>query len=169
MDETPKFENYKEEAEHWDKFDSSVLTEEVDVGAVRPKKPLTHTLSVRMEGDDMRMLETLARVQGVGVTTMARILLRQALAKPHLQLVFQAMEQKQLQVEMEKMMEDAKVPPTSDDPVMFIIPKDRLDYLTSVWQATIQELLRNAVEAGAGRVSSNDPIYSELKEHIAAR
>ncbi len=45
------------------------------------KKPMIHILSVRIESEDMRKLRHAARVHGVGVTTMARILLRQALAK----------------------------------------------------------------------------------------
>ena len=158
---------HKEEAEYWDSFDSSKLTEEVEVEAVRPKKPLTHTLSVRMEREDMRLLEGLARAQGVGVTTLARMLLRQVLSKPYHQLLFQALEHKQMSEEVNKMMEDAAIPP-GGEPVMFVIPKDRLDRLAEVFQKTVHQLLRDTMEKGAGKVSSSDPLYSELKEHMMA-
>ncbi len=80
----PEFESYEQEAEYWDNFDSSTLPESAELGAGEAplfKRPLVHNLSVRLESEDMRRLGVAAQALGVGVTTMARILLRRALAK----------------------------------------------------------------------------------------
>lgn len=72
------------ERTHFDETDfAGLLTDQEDTQEVRvPEKGLDHVLSVRLDADDLRKLTRLAKEQGVGTTTMARMLLRQTLRGP---------------------------------------------------------------------------------------
>jgi len=75
----PKFRNREEEAAFWDTHSLTDYLDEIESVDVEIKEPLSHVLSVRIDSKDAKELETLAKGQGVGITTMARVLLKQAL------------------------------------------------------------------------------------------
>ena len=80
----------EEAAEYWSTHDiteenSSEVSEDIHV-----RKPLSAMLSLRLSDDDLSKLKLAATAQGVGVTTMARMLLHQCLANPGQQLMWQA-------------------------------------------------------------------------------
>ena len=63
--------------------------EEVEV---RTSKSLSTILSLRMDSEHINRLKALAKEEGVGVTTMARMLLNRALDQPEKQSRWEAME-----------------------------------------------------------------------------
>ena len=71
----PRFKSRQEEAEFWDKADVTDYFDESDEVEIEVAKPLSHIISVRLDQEHMRKLSGLAKRQGVGITTMARMLL----------------------------------------------------------------------------------------------
>ena len=81
----------REAREYWDKHgidEESPGDEEVEV---RASKNLSTILSLRMDREHINRLKRLAKEEGVGVTTMARVLLNRALDQPHEQSLLEAM------------------------------------------------------------------------------
>ena len=73
-----------EAAEYWATHDiteenSSEMSEDIHV-----RKPLTAMLSLRLSDEDLSKPKLAAAAQGVGVTTMARMMLHQCLVTPGL-------------------------------------------------------------------------------------
>ena len=84
--------NREEAAEYWATNEitaenSSEVSEDVLV-----RKPLSAMLSLRLSDEDLTKLKLAAAAQGVGVTTMARMLLHQCLANPGMQPIPQALQ-----------------------------------------------------------------------------
>lgn len=82
MGKIPKFKTIQEEAEYWDNEDVTDHfdeLEEVDISELPMKKPLSHVMSIRLDKEDMIKLSELARSRGIGITTMARMLVKQGL------------------------------------------------------------------------------------------
>ena len=82
----PRFRNEQEEAEFWDTHSVTNFLDELEPVELAVKKPLGHILSVRIDSQDFHRLTEMARAEGVGVTTLARMLLKatlkEAQAKP---------------------------------------------------------------------------------------
>lgn len=77
MTESGKKRSRKEEAEYWETHTiDEVEGEEVEIVV---RKPLSSVFSIRLNPEDVKQLREMASAQGVGVTTMARMLLRQCL------------------------------------------------------------------------------------------
>lgn len=82
MPRLPRFKDEKEEAEFWDKHDSTEYledTEPVDVVFVdaRPKKQI----SLRMEPSVIEELKAIARTKGIGYQTLIRMWVMERLAQ----------------------------------------------------------------------------------------
>ena len=132
---------------------------------VRAKKNLSHTLCIRIDSEDMRKLEMLAGIQGVGVTTYARMLLKGVLTRPEHQLAFQAMEQRAVREEVERFMADAQVPPDCDKPEYFVFSASRLNALVETFSAAAHSLIQEAVKQ-SHTVCPRDEVYAALKERL---
>lgn len=76
----PQFQNEQELAEWFEKNDTSEydLEEAADLVVERPE---LSTITIRLDQEDIRQLKVKAGKVGVGHTTMARILLHEALRK----------------------------------------------------------------------------------------
>ena len=77
----PRFRSEQEEAEFWDTHSIVDYLDEMEPVEVEVKKPLGHVLSVRVDSQDFHGLAEMARAEGVGVTTMARMLLKATLKR----------------------------------------------------------------------------------------
>ena len=138
------------EQDYFDATDfSGLLTDEQDTREVRvPETGLTHVLSVRLGPDDLRALTHLAKAQGVGATTMARILLRKALHEPGQQVQVRAPgPTKQTRSVAEPAAPYAEAPPADAAPAVLVIPQDRIEDLGRMLSASVASLVRDAVSA----------------------
>ena len=80
MTTTNKTSRREEASEYWATHDiTEENSSEVSEG-IQVRKPLSGVLSLRLSDDDLSKLKLAAAAQGVGVTTMARMLLHQRLA-----------------------------------------------------------------------------------------
>ena len=68
--------NEDEEAREWEARDLSGELEQMPPARLRAKRPLTHVLSIRMSSEDIAKLQALANSRGVGLTTLARMLVK---------------------------------------------------------------------------------------------
>lgn len=93
----PQFRSREEEAAFWDSHSIASYIREMEPVEVEVKKPLTHVLSVRVDREDLRKLDALAQTLGVGITTMARMLIKGALRKPGFQRSLRASETEAVQ------------------------------------------------------------------------
>ncbi len=82
MGKIPKFKNEEEEALYWDKESIVDHLDEFEPVEIEVRSPLVHNLSIRLDGEDMSRLRELGKRRGIGTTTIARMLLRQALENP---------------------------------------------------------------------------------------
>ena len=81
MSKIPKFKNAEAAAEYWDNESIADHLEELKEVEIRVSKNLAHVLSVRVDRDDLHRLQEKADAQGVGITTMARMLLKKGLSQ----------------------------------------------------------------------------------------
>lgn len=79
-------------------------TEEV---TLEVRKPLSIILSLRLDEADMSKLRQLAKTQGIGLTTMARMLIHQGLEDPKKQMVLQALRSEGVRESIAAIIEDA--------------------------------------------------------------
>lgn len=82
MGKIPNFKNEEDEALYWDRESVVDHLDEFEPVAIEVRAPLVHNLSIRLDSEDMRRLRELGQRRGVGTTTAARMLLRQALENP---------------------------------------------------------------------------------------
>jgi len=167
MKERHELRHNSRDADFWERESVADHLDEVEDVEVQVKKPLSHTISVRISSEDLKALQLLAQAQGVGVTTMARMLLREVLREPGKQLFLQALDNDRVREEMEKLYSDAKVPPGQGEPELFVLPMDRLEALGSLISETVQALLTKALQ-GSAKVSPQDQLYRELAEKVKA-
>jgi len=80
MTENEAKRSRKEEAEYWETHTIDEVEGE-EVGLI-VKKPLSSVFSIRLDPDDVKQLREIASAKGVGPSTMARMLLLEALRKP---------------------------------------------------------------------------------------
>lgn len=69
----PSFANVQEEAEFWDKHDTTDYEQEFKPVKVRFAKNLSQGITVRLDADTLLELRMLAREKGIGPTTLARM------------------------------------------------------------------------------------------------
>ena len=77
---TPRSKNDKEEREYWDQTSLADHLDESQEVELQVSPNLSHILSVRIQREDFHRLAELALKEGVGPTTMARMLLKRALS-----------------------------------------------------------------------------------------
>lgn len=78
MAKIPTFKTREEEAEFWAHHDLSEFDEDLepaDVQCVRPDQ----VVAVRLNKDDVETLKCIARVKGIGYTTLVRMWVRERL------------------------------------------------------------------------------------------
>ena len=130
------------------------ITEEIQV-----RKPLSSMISLRLSDDDLSKLKLVARAQGVGVTTMARMLLHRGLENPGSQLILQALQTKEVQDGLTEILDDAKIPPGEAAPEFLVLSKAHLEQINNT---AIQSTIRLLFEYLRGQSVSVTPSEGEL-------
>lgn len=69
----PEFKSIQEEAEFWDKHDTTDYEDEFKPVKVRFAKNLSQGITVRLDPGTLGELRDLARSKGIGPTTLARM------------------------------------------------------------------------------------------------
>lgn len=82
MGKIPKFKSSEEAAAYWDKESILDHLDELKPVKLEVKEPLIHTLCIQLAVEDMERLRELGKRRGLGTTTVARTLLRQAMENP---------------------------------------------------------------------------------------
>lgn len=79
----PKFKSRREEAEFWDKNSPLDFPDYWEDASVTADKPLRHEiiLSVRLDDETAKKMETLAQRRHIGKSTLARMLIVEGLEK----------------------------------------------------------------------------------------
>ena len=127
--------------------------EEVEV---RTSKNLSTMLSLRMDREHIGRLKLLAKEQGVGVTTMARILLNRAVDQPTEQSPLEAI--KGWMAEM----------PTRDNAGFLVLPASRMEHFGSMVGEATQRLWMEALRKQAFTVGhEHEHALLELRELAA--
>ena len=72
----------REEAEYWESHTLDEVTGEKQEKEVVVRKPLSSVLSIRLDPQDVKQLREMGSAQGVGPTTMARMLILRCLGDP---------------------------------------------------------------------------------------
>ena len=142
-----------EAREYWD---SHGIDEELpgdEEVEVRTSKNLSTILSLRMDREHIERLKLLAKEQGVGVTTMARILLNRAVDQPEKQSPLEAI--KGWMAEM----------PTRDNAGFLVLPASRMEHFGSMVGEATHQLWMEALRKQAFLVSHEDAhALFELRE-----
>ena len=128
---------HTEAREYWDSHgidEESPGDEEVEV---RTSKNLSTILSLRMDREHIDKLKVLAAAQGVGVTTMARMLLNRAVDQPTEQSPLEAI--KGWMAEM----------PTRDNAGFLVLPASRMEHFGSMVGEATQRLWMEALRKQA--------------------
>ena len=82
MVQDSRVRNREAAAKFWDSHDVTAENSEEITEVIHIRKPLSAMISLRLSDDDLSKLKLVARAQGVGVTTMARMLLHRCLENP---------------------------------------------------------------------------------------
>ena len=139
---------------------SEQVTEEIHV-----RKPLSAMISLRLSDDDLSKLKLVAQAQGVGVTTMARMLIHQCLENPGSQLMLQALQTREVQEGITEILEDAKIPPGEAAPEFLVLSKAHLEQINNtVIQSTIRLLFEGLKGQSVSVTPSEGELFDRLRE-----
>ena len=136
--------SHVEAREYWDKhgIDEELPgDEEVEV---RTSKNLSTMLSLRMDREHIDRLKRLAKEEGVGVTTKARVLLNRALDQPDKQSLLEA---------LGAWTEDV---PAKDETGFLVLPATRAEQLGAFASLAAQRAFLEAVWSEGFRVGQED-------------
>ena len=165
MAQGDKIRRREETAEFWDTH--SVTAENSDEVSedIQIRRPLSATLSLRISDDDLTKLKLIATAQGIGVTTMARMLLHQCLENPGSQLVLQALRSETLQAELVEILEEAKIPPGEGVPEFLVLSKAHLELMNQMVVRTALRLLAEGLkEQSVSITPSQGDLFNRLRE-----
>ncbi len=79
MGKIPEFDSEEDEAKFWETHSLADYEDELEPVELVVSRPLEHRLSVRVSKEDLKELQRRGKESGMGMTTYARFLLRQAL------------------------------------------------------------------------------------------
>ncbi len=168
MTEKSKPLDRREAAEYWDTHSvDEVESEEVEIEV---KKPLSAVLTVRLDPDHLKKLKLLARAQGIGVTTMARHILEQALERPGSQLVLQALQDAGVKRAVSSVLAQSQIPPDTEEPVYYILSRESLEHIGRMVYDTAHQLLMEGIREKAAAVTEKQgELYDRVREMAEAK
>ena len=134
MEKIPEFDSSEQEANYWERESIADHIDEIETAETKPKGLLNHTLSIRVSSEDLKKLQEFGRESGLGTTTMARYLLKQALKQPSAQLAWVALQDEGVQTEVAAMVEEGKIPADGPEPVMYFFSAARLKKIRAEFQ-----------------------------------
>ena len=160
-----KTNSREEAAEYWAANEvtaenSSEVSEDILV-----RKPLSAMISLRLSDEDLTRLKSAAAAQGVGVTTMARILLHQCLDNPRLQLMWHGLQKREVEEGLSLVMEDARAPYGDGDTEFLVLSKADLERVNRVLSQAVAGLLFSGLmEQSISVTASQGEVFDKLRE-----
>ena len=152
MDSTEREQRARD---YFDETDFSDLVAQADIVETEvPREGLRHVLSVRLDAGDLHKLSILAKAQGVGSTTMARMILRRALTRPEQQLWFR-------RAPTSERAEEVEAGPGDRTCARYLIPQDRIEEIREMVEALLTRIAEDA--HSAPRLTPGDPLYEEAE------
>jgi predicted DNA binding CopG/RHH family protein len=154
-----------EAAAYWATHDiteenSSEVSEDIHV-----RKPLSAMISLRLSDEDLTRLKSAAATQGVGVTTMARILLHQCLDNPRLQLMWHGLQKREVEEGLSLVMEDARAPYGDGDTEFLVLSKADLERVNRILPQAVAGLLFSSLtEQSISVTASQGEVFDKLRE-----
>lgn len=148
---------------YWESESVADHLEELEPVEIEAKPPLAHTLSVRVAAEDLRKLRELGRQDGVGTTTMARVLLRQALRQPCPRAQEAALRDRAVPYETQMMPEEERVPPRESDPAIYFFSNERIKRISTLMEKAAANALAEFLRE-IGRIAPDNADYARLKE-----
>ena len=163
---TPKNETSREEAaEYWAVNEVTAENSSEVSEDILARKPLSAMLSLRLSDEDLSKLKLVAAAQGVGVTTMARMLLHQCLVNPGLQLMWQAVQKREVEEGLVQVLEDAKIPQGEGDTEFLVLSKAHLERINRILtQAVVGLLFNGLLEQSISVTASQGEVFDRLRE-----
>jgi predicted DNA binding CopG/RHH family protein len=165
MAATDKTNRREEAAEYWAANEvtaenSSEVSEDVLV-----RKPLSAMLTLRLSDEDLSKLKLVAAAQGVGVTTMARMLLHQCLTNPGLQLTRQVLQSREIEQGLAQVLKDAEIPQGDCDTEFLVLSKAHLERINmTLTQAVAGLLFDDLMEQSISVTASQGEVFDRLRE-----
>ena len=138
---------HTEAREYWDSHGIDEESPGDDEVEVRTSKNLSTILSLRMDREHIERLKLLAKEQGVGVTTMARILLNRALDRPTEQSPLEA---------IKGWMAEMPTRDNAESAEFYVLPASHAEQLGALISQTAQELFMEAFWKQAFLVQRTD-------------
>ena len=161
------FGSIEEERAYWDSHPVPE-SEDIEPVEVEVKKNLTRTLSVRIDDGDYARLRDLSQLLGVGVTTKARMLLKQALEKPEEQLSLQALSRLGVQSGIDQIRTPGMIG-VAGSPSYYIVPADLLRSLSETIRRAAEGVIAQELAAeSAARVDPGDAGYAAIEKLAGA-
>jgi hypothetical protein len=164
MTHKDKTQRRREAAKFWEShgIDEGVVADDV-AEHLEVRKPLSAMLSLRLDEDDLAKLKLIAKAQGIGVTTIARMLLHQCLEDPNNQQVLQALRSVPVKGQIPEIFEDSKIPPGEGDLEFLVLSIDRLNKIDDL---VSQHAIRLFVEGLKEQAITITPRQVELFDKI---
>ena len=154
-----------EAAAYWATHD---ITEENSSEApedIHVRKPLSAMISLRLSDEDLTRLKLVAAAQGVGVTTMARMLLHQCLTNPGSQRTRHAIHSKEIEDGLAQVLKDAEIPQGDCDTEFLVLSKAHLERInTTLTQAVAGLLFDDLMEQSISVTASQGEVFDRLRE-----
>ena len=163
MAENDRRRRREEAAEFWA---SNEVTEENSVEVTEEvvvRKPLSATLSLRISDEDLANLKLVAAAQGVGITTMARILLQKVLQNPGHQLMLQALQTEEVEEELTEIIKETKIPQGNGETEFLVLSRG---HLKRIGMTLTEAAFRLLFESLAGQSIPVTPREGELYEQL---
>ena len=158
-----KAQRRKEAREYFDTHDVDLSGEEV---ALEIRKPLSTIMSIRLDEEHVAKLKRLAKAQGVGVTTMARLLLNQAIDRPGSQMLLAGFTRRKIEHEVNEIAENA-ANPNGPATMFYVLPKADFEQSMSSLQAALLASALGVVKERSLKVTeASGPIFDQLRQEL---
>ena len=153
---------------YWESESVADHLEELEPVEIEARSPLAHTLSVRVATEDLRKLRELGRQDGVGTTTMARVLLRQALRQRAPRAEEAALRARSVPYETQIMPEEERAPHRESDPAIYFFSNERINRISTLMEKAAGDAFGEFLRE-IGRIAPDNADYARLKEKEGER
>ena len=148
MRDTPTVDRRNKAKEYWD---THAIDEEGEETDVEVKRPLSAVLSLRLDPRHLDKLKSLARAQDIGVTTMARKLLQQAVDNADKKTAPRPLGDETFQTAMESVLKEAKVPPGDEEATYCMLSKETIEHIEHTARVLLEALQETSTTVTAKR------------------
>ena len=165
MAATDKTNRREEAAEYWAANEITTENSSEAPEDILVRKPLSAMLTLRLSDEDLSKLKLVAAAQGVGVTTMARMLLHQCLTNPGLQRTRHAIHSKEVEEGLAQVLKEVELPQGDGDTEFLVLSKAHLERInTTLTQAVAGLLFDDLMEQSISVTASQGEVFDRLRE-----